>query len=69
MAKEPKASISLDRWQIEEDLRTLTRAEEIKADKKRYAAAVKYASERISDLRDIVADAAEEASEEGSEKD
>lgn len=37
-----------DRWQAEDDLRTLLRAEEIKKDKKRLAAARNMAKEQLA---------------------
>ena len=45
---------SIDRdWQAEDDLRTLTRAEEIKADPKRMKAAQMLAKEKLAELAAI----------------
>lgn len=41
----PMKDKGADRWQAEEDVRTLARAAEIRKDKSRYAAAVKVARE------------------------
>lgn len=47
----PISSIDSDKsWQAEDDLRTLIRAEQIRADPKRLAAAKKKAKERQSEL-------------------
>ena len=43
------ASLGMDmQWRAEEDLRTLARAEEIRADKKRFAAAKEVAKAQIA---------------------
>jgi len=42
------------RWQAEEDLRTLRRAEEIRADKSRVAMAQKVASQELKALHRVV---------------
>lgn len=55
-------------WQAEEDLRTLARAEEIKKDKKRYAAALVLAVTRIEELQDLQEDVSEDDGEEAKEK-
>jgi hypothetical protein len=58
--------LSIDNdWQAEEDLRTLARASQIKADSKRYKAAMKLAKEQIEALEglDPVADAKEDKKE------
>lgn len=44
-----------DKWRIEEDMRTLARAKEIEADKKRHVAAQKMASEKIKEMQAVVA--------------
>lgn len=46
-----------DDWQIDDDLRTLARAEEIKNDPKRYKAALGRAKEKIDALKSLQADA------------
>lgn len=46
-----------DDWQIDDDLRTLARAEEIKNDSKRYKAALGRAKEKIDALKSLQADA------------
>ena len=51
-----KGEGSMDKWQIEEDMRTLLRAEEIKRDPKRYRAAKKLAKERLEDMEAVVED-------------
>lgn len=43
-----------DRWQTEDDLRTLTRAEEIKADKKRLAKVSSLAKEQVKNASKFV---------------
>lgn len=40
-------------WRAEEDARTLLRAEEIRADRKRLSAAKKWASKRADELSNI----------------
>lgn len=67
MALSAKQLADRSDWEVDDDLRTLARAEEIKSDKKRYAQAVKRANEKISELRDVVADASEDAAEEAAE--
>jgi len=42
------------RWQAEEDARTLQRAEEIKADSKRYAAALKILRKQVKVMNKVV---------------
>jgi len=44
-------------WRIEEDVRTLARAEEIKKDPKRMAAAKKMAQEKIERMKTIASGA------------
>lgn len=51
---------SSDDWQVDDDLRTLARAEEIKNDPKRYKAALAKAQEKIAALQDLQDDAGEE---------
>lgn len=54
-----------DNYQAEDDLRTLSRAMQIKADKKRFKAAMKLANAQIEALEslDPVADAKEDKAE------
>ncbi|NKF21582.1 hypothetical protein [Solimonas marina] len=40
-----------DKWQIEEDMRTLLRAQEVRRDPKRFKAAKKLASERLQEMK------------------
>lgn len=40
-------------WEIEEDMRTLARAEEIKRDPKRLARAKKRAMEKLAELKEV----------------
>lgn len=48
------AGIAMDKeWQAEEDMRTLARANEIRADKKRLKAALAMAAKRITELEAI----------------
>ncbi|WP_431484198.1 hypothetical protein [Pseudomonas solani] len=42
-----------DKWRIEEDLRTLVRAEEIRKDPKRMAAVRRMAGEKLTELKQI----------------
>lgn len=42
-----------DSWEIDEDMRTLARAEEIKRDPKRLARAKKRAMEKLAELKEI----------------
>jgi hypothetical protein len=41
------------KWRAEDDMRTLARAEEVKADPKRLAAAKKMAKEKLAELQSI----------------
>lgn len=52
MAKEKSATAvsSDDKWQAEDDLRTLVRAEEIRKDSKRFKAATAMAKEKVKEL-------------------
>lgn len=59
--------IALDDWQTEDDLRTLSKAEEIKQDPKRYKAALAMAKSKIKALADLQADASDDAGEEAKE--
>jgi hypothetical protein len=43
------------KWRAEEDLRTLTRAKEIEADRKRMAAAQKMAASKVKEMQSVVA--------------
>lgn len=56
-----------DEWQTEDDLRILSRAEEIKQDPKRYKAALAMAKEKIKALSDLQDDASAEAGGEAKE--
>lgn len=67
MANAKASAPSMDEWQVEDDLRTLSRAEEIKADPKRYKAALAMAKEKIQALADLQEDAASESKEEAGE--
>ena len=68
MAKNTTAKATApDDWQTEDDLRTLSRAEEIKQDPKRYKAALAMAKSKIKALNDLQADASEDAGEEAKE--
>lgn len=42
-----------DKWRAEDDMRTLTRAAEIKADPKRYKAALTLAREQMKALAEV----------------
>lgn len=44
------ASGEHDKWQAEDDMRTLARAEEIRKDAKRFKAAVAMAKEKVKEL-------------------
>lgn len=65
-ATAPK-TIAMDDWQTEDDLRTLSKAEEIKQDPKRYKAALAMAKSKIKALADLQADASDDAGEEAKE--
>ena len=43
-------SVDQDKWQAEDDMRTLARAEEIRKDSKRFKAAVAMAKEKVKEL-------------------
>ena len=54
MAKASTTSISSDDdWRVEEDMRTLARAEEIRKDPKRLKAALDKAREKIAELQSL----------------
>ncbi|MGH8446871.1 MAG: hypothetical protein ACREVL_16485 [Solimonas sp.] len=42
-----------NKWQTEEDMRTLLRAEEVKRDPKRFAAAKKLAAEKLKEMETV----------------
>lgn len=42
------------RWQAEDDMRTLTRAKEIEADRARMAAAKRIAEQKIKEMQKVV---------------
>ena len=42
------------KWQAEDDMRTLTRAKEIEADRARMAAAKKVAEQKIKEMQSVV---------------
>ncbi|WP_374257625.1 hypothetical protein [Aquabacterium sp.] len=63
----PAKPDTIDDWQTEDDLRTLSKAEEIKQDPKRYKAALAMAKDKIKSLNDLQADASEDAGEEAAE--
>ena len=68
MAKGKSIAVSApDDWQTEDDLRILSKAEEIKQDPKRYKAALAMAKSKIKALNDLQADASEDAGEEAKE--
>lgn len=48
---------SEDEWRVEDDLRTLMRAEEVKKDPKRHKAALAKAKEKLTELQSLQADA------------
>lgn len=51
MAKnDASVSSAPDDWKVESDMRTLTEAEEIKKDPKRYKAAIAKAKEKMAEL-------------------
>lgn len=56
-----------DRWRARDDLRTLITAEEIKADKKRYAAAIKEGKAQQKELQNVMTEQEEEGAESGEE--
>lgn len=43
------------KWQAEDDMRTLTRAKEIEADRTRMAAAKRIAEQKIKEMQKVVA--------------
>lgn len=43
------------KWRAEEDMRTLTRAKEIEADRTRLAAAKRVAEQKIKEMQSVVA--------------
>ena len=53
MAKKSPMMVENDKWQVEDDLRTLCRAEEIKKDPKRYAKAKAMAKEKMMEHASI----------------
>ena len=59
-ANEPE---SMDKWRAESDARTLVEAAEIKKDKERYAAAIKYSQTIMQKHKGIAQDAATESIE------
>lgn len=46
-------AIPVDNWEAEDDMRTLVRAEEIRKDKKRFAAAQACAKKKIADMQSV----------------
>lgn len=54
MGKKNQA-VSLDSWEVEEDLRTLMRCEEIEKDPKRYKAAKELAKKKLLELANVAA--------------
>lgn len=68
MATKKSSIVAADNdWQVEDDMRTLARAEEIKRDTKRYKAAVAMAKKRMEELQDLVDDQPSESKEESKE--
>lgn len=57
IASSPKAD-SYDKWQAEDDLRTITRAREIEKDKKRMAHVRRAAKEKLGEMAQLKALAA-----------
>lgn len=56
MAKKKSASIGIyddAKWRAEDDMRTLARAQEIKSDPKRLAAAKKCAEEKLAEMQAV----------------
>jgi hypothetical protein len=56
-AKKSNSPMAFDdaKWRAEEDMRTLTRAKEIEADRARLAAAQKVATQKIKEMQSVVA--------------
>jgi CRISPR/Cas system-associated endonuclease Cas1 len=52
-----KSVLGIDeaKWRAEEDMRTLTRAKEIEADRSRMAAAKRIAEQKIKEMQSVVA--------------
>lgn len=55
--KAPANSIAFDdaKWRAEDDMRTLTRAKEIEADRARLVAAKRVAEQKIKEMQSVVA--------------
>lgn len=51
----PIAAFDDSKWRAEEDMRTLTRAKEIEADRARLSAAKKVAEQQIKKMQSVVA--------------
>ncbi len=49
----PAKSDSYDKWQAEDDLRTITRAKEIEKDKKRMANVRRAAKEKLAEMANL----------------
>lgn len=64
MAKNRKMAASIaaaeDSWQVEDDLRTLARAEEIQKDPKRMAKVTALAKKKMLEMASIASEGAEE---------
>lgn len=52
IASSPKAG-TYDKWQAEDDLRTITRAKEIQADPKRMAHVRRAAKEKLTEMKQV----------------
>lgn len=55
MTVQPSYAAQEAKWRAEEDMRTLARAKEIEADRKRMMAAQKIAAEKIKEMQKVVA--------------
>lgn len=53
MSKSASTPYSEDDYRAQDDMQTLVRAEEIRKDKKRMAAAVKCAKDKIADMESV----------------
>jgi len=58
MARAPKISADERRWRAEDDLRTLTRAQEIQKDRSRMSQVQKIAQQQVKTLSAVVQPAA-----------
>jgi hypothetical protein len=58
----------MDDYQAQDDMRTLTRAEEIKADAKRHGKAMSHGKQQMSALQNVVGEGAADAAADKKEK-